>query len=397
MSYAKTTALKKISRLSKRIRAVPGGSSAGKTISILQYLIVLAQTDKKPTITSIVSESFPHLDRGAIRDFLDIMRSHNYYRDDRWNKTEHTYTFETGSKIEFFSVDQPGKVRGPRRDRLFVNEANNISLETFEQLEIRTKDFIILDWNPSSEFWYYTDIKQRDDVEELTLTYKDNEALDDNIVKSLEMRRYRENWWKVYGLGQLGEVEGRVYTGWQIIDEIPHQARLERHGVDFGFTQDPAVIVDLYYFNGGLIFDQVLYQRGLHNRDLANALKNLKPALTIADSAEPKSISEIQQFGISIIPCEKGKDSKRHGIASLQNQQVSVTKRSIELIKEYRNYLWETDKEGRLTGETDGHDDCLDACRYTTTSLIPIIQRKEFVANMPRFYMESKKGFNKAR
>lgn len=397
MPYSITTAVKKIASMEKRLRAIPGGSSAGKTIGILEVLIDLAQRDKKPTITSIVSESFPHLERGAIRDFLDILQQQGYYQDERWNKTQHTYTFETGSKIEFFSVDQPGKVRGPRRDRLFINEANNISFETFEQLEIRTKEFIYLDWNPSAEFWYYTDVKKRDDVEELTLTYKDNEGLDEAIVKALEMRRDRENWWKVYGLGQLGEIEGRIYTGWQIIDSIPHEARLERYGLDFGFSQDPAVIVGIYFYNGGIILDQILYQKGLHNRDLANALKNLKPALVIADSAEPKSIAEIQQYGINIIPCEKGKDSKKYGISVLQDQRVSITKRSVEGIKEYRNYLWATDKEGHLTGDTDGMDDFLDASRYGIMSLIPVLQRKEFISNLPRFYRESKRSINRAR
>ena len=401
MSYTITTAVRKIADMQKRIRAIPGGSSAGKTISILQVLIDKAQRDKKPTITSVVSESFPHLERGAMRDFLDILQSSHYFQDARWNKTLHTYTFETGSKLEFFSVDQPGKVRGPRRDRLFINEANNVPFETFEQLEIRTKEFIYLDWNPVGEFWYYTDVKdKRDDVEEITLTYLDNEGLEETIVKSLEMRKAREQWWKVYGLGQLGEVEGRVYTGWQIIDSVPHEARLERYGLDFGFSGDPAVIVAVYYHNGGIILDQRLYQLGMHNRDLANALKNLnheRVALTIADSAEPKSISEIQQYGVSIIPCEKGKDSKRYGIGVMQDQRISITKNSVEGIKEYRNYLWATDKEGRMTGETDGNDDFLDAARYAITSLIPVIQRKEFINNMPRFYQQQKRSLNKAR
>jgi phage terminase large subunit len=336
-----------------------------------------------------------------MRDFLDIMQTHGYYRDDRWNKTQHTYTLETGSKIEFFSVDQPGKVRGPRRDRLFINEANNTPFETFEQLEIRTKDFVFLDWNPSSSFWYYEEVKgKRDDVEELTLTYKDNEGLDEQIVRSLEMRRERVNWWKVYGLGELGEVESRVYTGWQFIDEVPHEARLERYGLDFGFSEqgDPSVIVAVYYYNGGIILDQLLYQKGLHNRDLANFFINQRKALIVADSAEPKSISEIQQYGLSIIGTEKGKDSKKYGISVMQDQRISVTKRSVEGIKEYRNYLHFVDKDGRMiVGETVGADDFLDASRYGVCSLVPIIQRKEFAQNMPRFYRESKKLFNKAR
>src|SRR3990167_5445731 len=159
--YSQTTATTKIRQMSKRIRAVQGGTSASKTVSILLWLIALAQSDTEPTMTSIVSETLPHLKKGAIRDFISIMEVHGYYKPKRWNKTESTYTFETGSKIEFFSADQPGKVRGPRRDRLFINEANNIPYEVFDQLEVRTKDFIYLDWNPTNEFWYYDKVANR--------------------------------------------------------------------------------------------------------------------------------------------------------------------------------------------------------------------------------------------
>ena len=196
--YIATSATKRIVQLKERIRAVQGGTGASKTISILLYLIHLAQSDEKSTITSVVSESFPHLKRGAIRDFLSIMEAHGYYKDDRWNKTDFTYTFESGSRIEFFSADESGKVRGPRRDRLFLNEANNIPFETFEQLEIRTNEFVIMDWNPVSSFWFYEDVKdRRKDVEHIILTYKDNEALDPNVVKAIEARKYRPGWWKV--------------------------------------------------------------------------------------------------------------------------------------------------------------------------------------------------------
>ena len=185
-------------QMKARIRAIQGGTSASKTVSILLYLIHLAQSDKIPTLTSVVSESFPHLKRGSIRDFLAIMQTHGYYRDERWNKTDYIYTFETGSKLEFFSADQPDKVRGPRRERLFINEANNVHYEAFDQLEVRTKEFVFLDWNPTNEFWFYTEVQdKRNDVEHITLTYKDNEALDANIVASIEQRRKNLAWWRV--------------------------------------------------------------------------------------------------------------------------------------------------------------------------------------------------------
>lgn len=385
--------------MKKRIKAVPGGSSAGKTIGILQVLIDKAQRDKKGTLTSVTSESFPHLKRGAMRDFLDIMEDSGYFKPDLWNKTDSTYTFETSSKIEFFSLDQPHKVRGPRRDRLFMNEANNNPFETYEQLEIRTNDEIWLDWNPTNEFWYYEYLKdQHPDLEELTLTYKDNEALDKAIVKSIESRKGRPEWWKVYGLGQLGEVEGRIYTGWNIIDKVPQEARLERYGVDFGWHPDPAVCIAVYWWNGQYILDEVFHQLEMSNREMANTLKNLKRALVIADNAEPKSISEIKSYGVNIIPCKKGADSVRHGIMAVADQRISMTKQSTNLIKEYRNYLWKIDAKGKLMPGVpeDGNDHCLDATRYAVNSLVPIMRRKEFVANLPNQFTD-KKTTNRAR
>lgn len=372
MAYQITTALRKLKILQKRIRGIAGGTSASKTISIIQILIDQAQRDTSPTLTSITSESFPHLKRGAIRDFLNIMMEHGYFKDALWNKTDYTYTFETGSKIEFFSLDQPHKVRGPRRDRLFINEANNIPYETFDQLEVRTKSQIWLDWNPVAEFWFYTDVAQRPDVEFMKLTYKDNEALDKQIVASIEARRDNKNWWAVYGLGELGEAEGRIYKGWQIIDDIPHEARLERYGLDFGYSNDPTAIIAIYRYNGGIILDEVVYQKGLSNKQISDILINQPRALVIADGAEPKSIDEIASYGIPILAANKGQGSILQGIQYVQDQRISVTKRSVDVIKEYRNYLWMTDKEGRIINEPDhtwSHS--MDAVRYAIGSLQP--------------------------
>lgn len=350
---------------------MPGGTSASKTISILLILIDLAQRDEKPTLTSVVSESVPHLKRGAMRDFKRIMQEHRYWKDERWNATDSIYTFETGSQIEFFSSDNGDKLRGARRDRLFINEANNVSFDAFQQLEVRTTEFVFLDWNPTTEFWFYTDVQNtRDDVETLTVTYRDNEALDPRVIKSIEQRRGNKAWWTVYGEGKLGEVETRIYTGWQIIDEIPHEARLDRYGVDFGYSNDPTAIVAIYYYNGGYIWDEVTYEKGLSNKNIADILKNVPRALVIADSAEPKSIDEIKSYGLSILPANKGPGSVLQGIQKVQQQQVSVTKRSINIIKEYRNYVWITDKDGKILNEPiDLNNHAMDAGRYATESI----------------------------
>ncbi len=372
--------------MSKRIRALQGGTSAGKTIGVEQYLIDKAQRDETPTLTSIVSESFPHLRRGAMRDFLDIMETQRYFKPKRWDKTNSTYTFETGSKIEFFSIDMASKVRGPRRDRLFMNEANNAPYEAFDQLEVRTKEFIILDWNPTNEFWYYDQVANRSDVEHQILTYKDNEALDKTIVDSIEQRMGRKGWWQVYGLGQLGEVEGKIYKDWQIIDEIPHHAKLVRRGLDFGYSNDPTAIVDIYYYDGGYILDETCFQKGLSNKQIADLIKNLPEpqTLIVADSAEPKSIDEIKSYGINIIGAEKGADSVRNGIQIVQDLRISITKRSVNGIKEYRNYLWMVDKDGKvLNVPEDIWNHFMDASRYGLSSIIKKPVFKMPVASKP--------------
>lgn len=366
-----TTATQKISKLTKRIRGIAGGTSASKTVSIMMWLIDYAQSHKNELI-SVVSETFPHLKRGAIRDFLTIMNEHGYYKDSLWNRSDYVYTFETGSILEFFSADQPGKVRGPRRDVLFINEANNVSYEIYTQLEVRTKKIIWLDWNPVAEFWWYNEVMGKQDVDFIKLTYKDNEALDPLIVQAIEARKGNAQWWKVYGEGELGEAEGRIYRDWQMIDEIPHEARLERYGLDFGYSNDPTAIVAIYYLNGGYVLDEIMYLKGLSNKQIADILLNSPRALVIADSAEPKSIDEIISYGVSIQPAMKGKGSISQGIQWVQQQRVSVTKRSTNILKEYRNYLWQTDKDGKIINEPEViWNHAMDALRYGFESLRP--------------------------
>jgi phage terminase large subunit len=381
MAFIETTAFRKIAGLTKRIRIIQGGTSASKTISILLYLIAYAQTDKKKTLTSVVAESIPHLKRGAIRDFKNIMQEHNYWDESRWSASDSIYTFETGSQIEFFSTDNGDKLRGARRDRLFMNEANNNTFEAFEQLEVRTKEFIILDYNPTNEFWALIELKdKRDDVDFIILTYKDNEGLPPEIIATIEQRKNRANWWRVYGEGQLGEVEGRIYTNWAIIDSIPHEARLERRGLDFGYTNDPSAIVDVYYYNGGYILNEICYVKGQSNKQLADTiLAQEKQCLVIADSAEPKSIDEIRSYGVNIQPATKGQGSLNQGIQYVQDQTISMTKNSLNLIKEYRNYLWSTDKTGKTLNEPEGGlDHAMDAVRYALVSFKPTTFDKNF-------------------
>lgn len=376
-----TTATRKIFSLKKRIRAVSGGTSASKTISILVWIIDYGQSTKNEIVT-VVAESFPHLNLGAIRDFKSIMASSGYWDDSRWNESNHTYTFPGKTVLEFISFDKFGKAHGPRRDVLFINEANNLPYNIVDQLITRTRKIVWMDWNPSNEFWFYTEmLGKRDDVDFITLTYKDNEALDEVTIHEIESHKDNAAWWTVYGLGQLGEVEGRIYTGWQIIDSIPHEARLARRGLDFGYSVDPTVIVDIYEYNGGFIVDENTYQKGLSNKSIADILLAQDGrVLTVADSAEPKSIQEIKDYGVNIIGATKGQGSVSQGISFVQAQKISVTSRSVKTIKAYRNYLNRKGNDGKFVNEPDDtiHEwsNPMDAIRYGLSSYKPKVEEK---------------------
>ena len=368
MRFQETTALKKIQSLTKRIRIAQGGTAAGKTIGIILYLIDKCQREK--VSVSVVSESLPHLKRGALRNFLDIMQSHNYYKEELYNRTDRIYNFETGATMEFFAVDEVGKVRGPRRDILFINECNNVNYEIYDQLEVRSNREIILDYNPVSEFWVHTEVIPKQDHDFLKLTYLDNEAVDPRIRTSIESRKDRENWWRVYGLGEVGILEGTIYKDWELVDCVPEEARLEGYGLDFGFSANPTAVVAVYYLDDAYILDEKFYLTGLTNNEIAQKMKGLPSAVVICDSAEPKSIEEIIRFDVNAVPSVKGQGSVNYGIQLLQDQKIKVTKSSTNLIKEYRNYAWKLDKDGKPTNTPeDFWNHALDATRYAISYL----------------------------
>src|SRR5699024_2461950 len=309
--FTYTTAIKKLRKLKKRIKIVPGGTSAGKTYGIIPILIDKAIREKRDI--SIVSESVPHLRRGAMRDFEKIMRATGRWIDNNWSKTLLTYKFGSGGRIEFFGTDQPDKLRGARRDILYINEANNIHWEAYQQLAIRTSKEVWIDFNPTNEFWAHKELMKDNDAEILVLTYKDNEALSDSIVKEIEKAKekaktskYWANWWKVYGLGLTGSLEGVIFGNWQTIDEVPTDAKLLGYGLDFDFSNDPTAIVAVYQWNGKRIVNEVLYRKGLVNSEVAGYLP--PNSRVWADSAEPKSIEEIRRMGKNIKGVKKGKD-----------------------------------------------------------------------------------------
>lgn len=375
MEFIITTALKKLLRLKKRIKVVRGGTSASKTFSIIPILIDKAI--KEPNLEiSVVSESIPHLRRGALKDFLKIIMALGRYNDAQFNKSTLKYTFTNGSYIEFFSVDQPDKLRGARRNILYVNECNNIDFESYYQLAIRTSDDIWLDYNPTSAFWVDKEILTQSDVDFITLTYLDNEALSDTIVKEIEAAKekaltstYWANWWQVYGLGQTGSLEGVCIPDWQEID-LPQDARILCYGMDFGYSNDPTSLVAMYKYNDAYIFDEVIYKKGLLNSEISNLLKaNNVNEIVYADSAEPKSIAELNSYGHNVLPVSKGKDSILFGLNLINQNKVYVTSRSKNLINELRNYIWQTDKTGiKMNRPIDAYNHAIDAMRYAITS-----------------------------
>jgi phage terminase large subunit len=382
--FQNVQAMKRIFSLKKRIRAVGGGTAASKTISILVWLIDYGQSSENEIMT-VVAESYPHLNLGAMRDFKNIMLAHGYWNDKSWNESSHTYTFPNKTILEFISFDKFGKAHGPRRDILFLNEANNIPYNIADQLITRTRKIVWMDWNPTNEFWFYTEmLPNRNDIDFITLTYLDNEALDEVSKAEIESHKHNKQWWQVYGLGQLGDLEGKIYREWQVIDEIPHEARLERRGLDFGYSNDPTSIAAIYKYNNGFIIDEETYQKGLSNKQIADIIKNLiqPQTMIIADSAEPKSIDELKMYGINIYPTIKGQGSVNQGIQFVQGQRISITKRSINGIKEYRNYLWKVDKDGKITNDPEEvFNHFMDALRYGLDSYRP---RRDIKKRQPR-------------
>ena len=367
--FKRTTSINKILALKKRIKIIQGGTSAGKTFGILPILIDKAIRNSGLEV-SIVAESIPHLRRGALKDFLKIMKWTNRYIDSQFNKSLLRYEFRNGSVIEFFSADDASKLRGARRDVLYINECNNVTFESYNELAIRTKKEVFLDFNPANEFWVHKELKDEPDSDFIILTYKDNEALDESIVSQIEKNRekaatssYWANWWRVYGLGEVGSLEGVIFDNWKTIDTIPAEAKLLGIGLDFGFTNDPTSAIEVYNWNGQRIVNELCYRTGMVNSDIAKVLPN---HVTIyADSSEPKSIEEIRRFGKVIKGVTKGTDSIRFGIDIMQRQEYLVTNSSQNLIKELRAYCWDSDKHGvRLNKPIDNFNHAIDALRY---------------------------------
>ena len=374
--------------MKKRIKVVQGSSSAGKTIAILSILIDKAL--KTPNLSiSVVSETTPHLKRGAIRDFINIMKATQRFNQTQWNITNSTYKFLNGSYIEFFSCESSEKLRGARRDILYINEANLISRDSYLELAMRTNQDIFFDYNPTHPFWN-KEVLQDDNAELLILTYKDNQGLPENIVQFLESKLelaktsdYWDNWCKVYLFGLEGSIQGTIFTDYEVIDKIPEEARLLGMGLDWGYSNDPAALIALYKYNDDIVVDELIYETGLLNSELASRMKGLEIKGEIfCDAAEPKSIQELKRYGFQVKPAEKGKDSVNYGIQIIQQKHILVTRRSKNLLDEFSKYMWKKNRDGEFdTTPIDSNNHACDALRYV--AIMKLGQRKENKVTMP--------------
>jgi phage terminase large subunit len=353
-----------------------GGTSSSKTWSILQILILIAKHAKSPMLISIVSESIPHIKRGAIRDFVNIMGDD--FDVGRFNKSDYIYDFGK-AKVEFFSADMPDKLRGARRDILFINEANNVPYNAFRELDIRTRKACFCDWNPVSEFWFHEgNLANKPDSAYIHSTYLDAiDVIPPEVVANIEANKDDVNWFNIYGLGMLGKIEGLVYPSFLQIDELPPGNFF--YGLDFGYSNDPTALVKCVIIGDSLYCQELIYQTGLTNQDVAGRMEALgiKPHYDeiFADSAEPKSIEEIYRYGYNIKGCPKGADSVEYGHQRIRQFKQFWTKSSLNGIKEQRNFKYIEDKNGRLTDKTTHlFSHLLDARRY---AVIGMTQPKE--------------------
>ena len=360
-----------------RIQVHQGGTRSGKSFSILTAIIELCYLNENAgAVITIVRKTFPAVRATIMRDFFEILEREGIYNVDLHNKSEATYLL-FGNLVEFVSIDQPQKIRGRKRSLLFANEANELDLESWRQLIMRTTGIpngpaIIIDYNPSDEFhWIYDHVLTRDDHEFFQTTYKDNPFLPESTVAEIErLQEADPDYWRVYGLGERGVSRATILTHWKQVVQVPDGWKLLSIGLDFGYTNDPTAIVKVYTDGHGFCLDEVCYATGLTNAAIAQTLRDAEvgKAMIVADSAEPKSIDEIHGHGFNIHPARKGPDSVRSGIDFLRSRPLFITERSVNGIKELRNYKYKEDKNGRQLNEpVDAFNHFVDASRYAVT------------------------------
>lgn len=387
---ARTTALNKIEATLYEptfYKVIQGGQGAGKTYAIMTLLVGYCESYPASKVT-VVGMTYDHLSDGAISDLKSIMRESNRWDEECWNKSEHTYYFANGSELQFRPVDKlEGKGRGPRRDVVYVNEADMLSWDGFQQVAGRSKDFAIIDFNPVAKFWAHEKLVENPPdtgVSFVVLTYLDNEALPAQERANIESHKPKpgeepSNWWTVYGLGQIGSLEGNIYSGWEEADaeKISATGKLVRYGLDFGFSNDETALVAVYEMpDGKLGLVEKLYKKGLLGSEYGEVLRNhgiQADVLIVADSARPEIIAEIQKAGFRCIGADKNAGSVLRGIDRVAQRQIVYS--GVNLKREYLSYAWRKKRSGEILDEPeDGNDHLMDAVRYAVDDL----SRKRF-------------------
>jgi phage terminase large subunit len=357
-----------------RITCLQGGTRSSKTYSLCQLFIVKALRETGKVFT-ICRKTLPALKGTAYRDIINLLKELDLYREENHNKSELSYILGNNNLLEFISIDQSQKIRGRKRNYLWLNEANEFNYEDYQQLILRTTDKVYLDYNPSDPYsWIYDKVITRDDCTFIKSTYKANPFLDKDTIAEIErLKDIDPDYWRVYGLGEIGSIQTMIFRNFQLVDEV--QGRLVGYGLDFGFTNSPTALVAIYISDDNLYIKEMLYEKRLTNTDLANKLKEFRidrQSEIIGDSAEPKSIEEIYRQGFNIKPAKKGAGIHL-GIDIMRRYKLHITKDSLNAIKEFRGYKWATDKNGDvLNVPVKVNDHLIDATRYLCLNKLSI-------------------------
>tara|TARA_R100000329_G_scaffold35345_2_gene33222 strand:+ start:5905 stop:7074 length:1170 start_codon:yes stop_codon:yes gene_type:complete len=369
LSLKGTVVLQKNLNASTRIVVNQGGTRSSKTYSLAQ-LIILKALQEQGKVYTICRKTLPALKGTAYRDFFNILEEHNLYNPNKHNKSELTYKLNN-NEIEFISVDMPQKIRGRKRHILWLNEANEFSFEDWVQLSLRTTENIYLDFNPSDPYsWIYDNVMNREDCTFIKSTYLDNPFLPNETIKEIErLRDLDSNYWKIYGLGDMAQPTETIFRQFEIANNVPNEAQLIAIGMDFGYSNDPTAIAEVYKLNNDLYINELIYSKGLTNQDIAQKLRELnitRQTEIIADSAEPKSIEELHRQNFNIKGAKKGADSINMGIDILRRFKLHLTKNSTNALNEFKYYKWLTDKNGHIVNKpaTNQQDHIIDAVRY---------------------------------
>jgi phage terminase large subunit len=396
MSFEVTTALRKMLAMTARKKVVQGATSSGKTYGIIPILYDKCIATPRLKVT-VVAETLPAVKEGCVDIFKNFMMNEGRWNDDQWNATELTYTSLNKSKIQFKSFDSVGKAKAAgKRDILFLNEANHIPYPIADALMIRSQE-VWIDFNADSEFWAHTEVLQQPNSEFLKLTYLDNEAipqatLEDMLYKRSKaeeeerngVRGYWWNWWQVYGLGEIGNLQGAVFNNWSMVKDIPPHAKLLGYGLDYGYRNDPTALVAIWYADQTYYFDELIYQTGLLNQAISARMASLgvdRFSTIVADSAEMKSNDELKVLGWRVQDAKKGADSVIYGISKMQELDIRITERSLNLINEFRKYTWATDRDGNAMNKPiDAYNHGIDAIRY-------FFQTNTASPEAPRFFL----------